>query len=285
MKLYIVSGTSGAGKSIALQALEDLGVYCIDNLPLGMLPEFVSQLAVAKECDFDAAAVGIDARNLGHDFSQFQDVLRETKRFALECELFFLDAETSTLLKRFSETRRRHPLTKNEKSLVEAIDAERLLLKPISEHADWYIDSSRTTVHQLREMIRERTRHGGSRFMSLLFLSFGFKNGLPTDTDFMFDVRCLPNPHWEPALRLQTGMDAEVAEFLRSQEDVAQMLGDVETFLVKWIPHFEAENRSYMTVAIGCTGGRHRSVYLVEALAKRFKEKRPNILVRHRELT
>ena len=284
MKLYIVSGTSGAGKSIALQALEDQGIYCIDNLPLNMLPTLASQLSGNKARGFHAAAVGIDARNLGHDFSLFNSVMDEIERCGLEPEIFFLDADVAILLKRFSETRRRHPLTKMDKPLNEAIQAERLVLRPIMERADWHIDTSRTTIHQLREMMRDRVRSQHSRFMSLLFLSFGFKNGLPVDADYIFDVRCLPNPHWDPALRPYTGMDEIVAKFLREQPTVIKMYDDIKDFLSGWIAGFEAENRSYMTVGIGCTGGQHRSVFLVESLAAYFKERRPNVLIRHREL-
>ena len=284
MKLYIVSGTSGAGKSIALQALEDLGIYCIDNLPLNMLPALVTQLTENHSRGFQSAAVGIDARNLGHDFSRFQSIMDDIERSGLESEIFFLDADSDILLKRFSETRRRHPLTKSDKPLYEAIKAERAVLKPISEQADWHIDSSRTTIHQLRDMMRDRVRAQNSRYMSLLFLSFGFKNGLPADVDFSFDVRCLPNPHWDPTLRPYTGLDEVVANFLKEQPDVMKMHDHIAAFLSEWIPRFEADNRSYMTVGIGCTGGQHRSVFLVELLASYFKEKRPNVLIRHREL-
>lgn len=284
MKLYIVSGTSGAGKSIALQALEDQGSYCIDNLPLNMLPLLALQLAEKQDKDFQSAAVGIDARNLGHDFARFENVMADIERSGLECEVFFIDADNTTLFKRFSETRRRHPLTKMGKPLGEAIEAERLVLRPIMERADWNIDTSRTTIHQLRDMMRDRVRTSSSRFMSLLFLSFGFKNGLPVDADFVFDVRCLPNPHWDPKLRPYTGMDEVVAAFLREQPTVVKMHKNIAKFLLSWIDCFEADNRSYMTVGIGCTGGQHRSVYIVETLANYFKERRPNVLVRHREL-
>jgi len=284
MKLYIVSGTSGAGKSIALQALEDQGIYCIDNLPLTMLPALVAQLSENQPRDFQAAAVGVDARNLGHDFSRFQAVMADIARSGLDSEIFFLDADTSLLLKRFSETRRRHPLTKSDKPLFEAIHAERMMLKPISESADWHIDTTRTTIHQLREMMRDRVRSQNSRFMTLLFLSFGFKHGSAADADFVFDVRCLPNPHWDPQLRAYTGMDERVADFLRDQAPVMKMQENIGQFLLEWIPSFEAENRSYMTVGVGCTGGQHRSVFIVESLARMFKEKRPNVLIRHREL-
>ncbi len=285
MKLIIVSGTSGAGKSIALQALEDLGFYCIDNLPIGMLPVFATQIVSPSQRGYDDAAVGIDARNLKGDFSQFQNMLDGIRRAGLACEIFFLDADTSTLLKRYSETRRRHPLTNSNVPLYEAIKAERGLLKPMAECADWHIDTSRTTIHQLREIIRERVKDKISQSLSLLFLSFGYKHGLPSDADFVFDLRCLPNPHWDPFLRPKTGRDDEVVEFLQSQSSVEKMLGGIVGFLNDWVPYFEAENRSYLTVAVGCTGGQHRSVYMVEALAARLRPTYPNVLVRHRELS
>lgn len=281
MKLLIISGVSGSGKSIVLHALEDLDYYCIDNLPAGLLPAFAAQMKGAAHLYSDAA-VGIDARNLAADFRHFPQILNDIEAQGLECETFFLDADDNTLLKRFSETRRKHPLTSHEISLAEAIRLERALLEPISASADWHIDTSRTNIHQLRGMIQ--TRVANRIALSLLFVSFGYKHGLPVDADFIFDVRCLPNPHWEAHLRSQTGLDAEVVAFLEQQLPVMQMFNDIAVFLETWIPRFEQENRSYVTVAIGCTGGQHRSVYLVERLAKHFLDARGNVLVRHREL-
>ncbi|NOY71085.1 MAG: RNase adapter RapZ [Gammaproteobacteria bacterium] len=285
MKLIIVSGTSGAGKSIALQALEDLGLYCIDNLPIAMLPVFARQMVSPAQQVYDYAAVGIDARTLGGDFSQVQEMLDDIRKMGIEHEIIFLDADESTLLKRFSETRRRHPLTGVDVPLFEAIQAERVLLSSLSSTANWHIDTGMTNVHQLRELISERLRHQKSQALSILFLSFGYKNGMPADADIIFDVRCLPNPHWDPQLRDQTGHDQDVIHFLESQILVQDMLDDLGTYLTKWLPHYQAQNRSYMTIAIGCTGGQHRSVYCVEKMAKILRKKHSDLVVRHRELS
>lgn len=284
MKLVIVSGTSGAGKTIALQVLEDLGFYCIDNLPVALLPSFVLQLTAAAGRGFGDAAVGVDARNMVGDFTEFGAILDNIRSQGFSCELIFLDADTQILLKRFSETRRRHPLSRKGVSLREAIIAERQLLKPIAERADWHLDTTRTTLHQLRDMVRARLETATNTGLTLQFLSFGFKYGVPLDVDNMFDVRCLPNPHWDPALRTKTGKEPEVIEFLRAQPLVGKMCDDISHFVENWLPAYEEENRSYVTVAVGCTGGQHRSVYIVEYLAARFAQARANVVVRHREL-
>ena len=284
MRLVVVSGLSGSGKSIALQALEDVGFYCIDNLPIGLLPTFVAQLMASPRNTYGEAAVGIDVRNLGNDFDRFQSTLAEIQQSGLQCDIFFLDTETDTLLKRFNETRRRHPLTKANIPLLEAIRLERDLLRPMADAATWRIDTTQTTIHQLREMMRERVRGGSEQTLSVLLLSFGYKFGTPRDADFIFDVRCLPNPHWDPALRSKTGKDSEVMQFLVQQPQVTQMRDGLQRFLDEWLPQFETDNRSYMTVAIGCTGGQHRSVYMVEQLAESLRKTRKNVLVRHREL-
>ena len=281
MKLLIVSGLSGSGKSIALHALEDLDYYCIDNLPMELLSAFAAQMSGAKS-QYQDAAVGVDARNLATDFQNFPQIVTNIKQAGLQCEIFFLDADDATLFKRFSETRRKHPLTRSDVSLAEAIRAERRLLEPIAALADWHIDTSRTNIHQLRSLIQSRVARQIS--LSLSFVSFGYKHGVPVDADFVFDVRCLPNPHWEPPMRLLTGLDSDVVHFLESHSMVEQMFGDIKKFPETWIPQFEAENRNYVTVAIGCTGGQHRSVYLVERLAAYFLRTRPNVLRRHREL-
>lgn len=284
MKLVIISGLSGSGKSTALQALEDLNFYCIDNLPVGLLPAFATQMINAAQRDYSNAAVCIDARNLTHDLAHFPDLLDELKGSGLACEIFFLEADDGTLLKRFSETRRKHPLTRLGMPLAEAIARERTLLDPMSTHAAVHIDTSQMNAHQLRVAVRKRVEAKAAPGMTLLFQSFGYKKGLPADADFIFDVRCLPNPHWEPPLRALTGNDAEVAAFLQNQPAVARMFEEIKAFLEGWITHFEADNRSYMTVALGCTGGQHRSVYLAKLLADYFRQKRDNVLVRHREL-
>lgn len=283
MRLVIISGLSGSGKSIALNTLEDVGFYCIDNLPVGLLSAFARNVTeTATEAGLHYA-VGIDARNGPKDLARFPEILQEITDRGIHCEILALDAERDTLLKRFSETRRRHPLSGPGIPLSEAIAQERSLLKPILQRADLVIDTTRTTVHQLRDLVRKRLVRE-PHTMSLLFESFGYKQGLPPDADFVFDVRCLPNPHWEPELRALTGMDSAVAKFLAGQESVNRYYRQVENFLEAWIPQFERENRSYLTIAIGCTGGQHRSVYLANRLADHFRAQRANVTVRHREL-
>lgn len=284
IKLTIISGVSGSGKSIALHVLEDLGYYSIDNLPIGLLPAFAEQIAANPDSGLQRFAVGIDVRNLNKDLNRFPDILRELRRGGIACELFFLDADDAVLLKRFSETRRRHPLTSDTLPLEEAIQAERRLLEPLIDAADLMLDTSSTNVHQLRDLIRERVGEQVAGNMSLLFESFGYKHGLPVDADFVFDVRCVPNPHWEPELRGLTGRDAPVVHYLEREPQVEAMYQDIRRFLETWVPRFEADNRTYMTVAIGCTGGQHRSVYMVERLTAHFRALRDNVLVRHREL-
>lgn len=284
MKLIVVSGLSGSGKTIALQALEDVGTYCIDNLPFKLLPSLATHLSHAARLQQKDAAVGIDARNLADDFESFPEILAQVRAQGIRCEIVFLTADDNTLLKRFSETRRKHPLSSATVPLNEAVMAERRLLAPVATHADWHLDTSHTTVHQLRGLVRERMGHGEASRLSLLFLSFGYKHGLPPDADFVFDVRCLPNPYWEPRLRPYTGLDPEVVAFLEQQPAVTRMFESISGFLDTWISSFETENRSYMTVAVGCTGGYHRSVHLVDRLAKHYAARRNNVLARHREL-
>ncbi|MCO6441487.1 MAG: RNase adapter RapZ [Nitrococcus mobilis] len=283
MRLVIISGLSGSGKSIALNTLEDTGFYCIDNLPVGLLSAFARHVTETPTAASQHYAVGIDARNGPEDLTRFPTILQEIMARDIHCEILALDAEHATLLKRFSETRRRHPLSGPDIPLAEAIECERVLLKPILERADLIIDTTRTTVHQLRDLVRKRlVREPYS--LSLLFESFGYKQGLPPDADYVFDARCLPNPHWEPELRSLTGLDAAVVSYLAAQQDVERYYRQVQDFLDEWIPHFERENRSYLTVAIGCTGGQHRSVYLANRLADHFRARRASITVRHREL-
>ncbi len=254
MRLLIISGTSGAGKSVVLHALEDIGYYCIDNLPMALIPAFAEEMATAKYHEYDTIAVGIDARNLNNDFAAFPAVLKQLKSTGLDSEVIFIDANDETLIKRFSETRRRHPLTNNEVPLEEAILQERLMLRPIASQSDMQLDSSRTNVHQLRDLVQARIGRSGSPTMSVLFESFGFKHGIPMEADFVFDVRCLPNPHWEPHLRSLTGKDFDVAHYLENHFEVNRMYDEIKSFLESWLPQFAADKRSYMTIAIGCTG-------------------------------
>jgi RNase adapter protein RapZ len=285
VRLLIISGLSGSGKSIALQALEDQDFYCIDNLPLGLLSQFTGQMAdSASQRNIDNVAVGIDARNLVRDLGHFSDNIAEIRGRGIACEVVFLTASDNVLIKRFSETRRKHPLTRSGVSLTEAIAEERALLSPISTNADLQIDTSNYNVHQLRGLVRERIVKRKLPSLSLQFVSFGYKHGIPADVDFVFDVRCLPNPYWDPQLRLRKGTDPEVVKFLEQQPGVRQMCEDIRSFLERWIPSFETENRNYITIAIGCTGGQHRSVYLADTLASHFRRSRDNVMIRHRDL-
>lgn len=284
MRLIIVSGLSGSGKSIVLHTLEDLNYYCIDNLPIGMLRALAEQFGAQGGLRAEKAAVGIDARNQPQDLKHFPQIVEQLEDSGLDCEIFFIHAGDETLLQRFSETRRKHPLTRDGITLAEAIALERGLLSPIAERADLQIDTTRTNVHQLRDLVRERVERRSPRALSLLFQSFGYKHGVPGDADFVFDLRCLPNPHWEVELRPLTGLDERVVAYLAAEPKVARMLEQLTQFLETWIPYFEAENRNYLTVALGCTGGQHRSVYLAERLAGHFRAARPHVSTRHREL-
>ncbi len=282
MRLICVSGLSGAGKSVVMHALEDLGYYCVDNLPLGLLEALAAELG--SHGAHARAAVGIDARNPGAPWQQVTAILEAIAARRVAVEVIFLEASDEVLIARFSETRRRHPLSGGATSLREAIERERELLAPLRDRADLRIDTSRTRLHDLRAMVVQRIDRRPAGRLSLLFESFAYRAGLPGDADMVFDVRCLPNPYWEPALRPLSGRDPEVVRFLSRQPLVAEMIADLTGLLEPWIPRFEAENRAYLTVAVGCTGGRHRSVYVAERLAEHFREQRPEVLLRHREL-
>lgn len=280
MRLVIISGRSGSGKTIALRALEDLGFYCIDNLPVTLLPDLEEHIKGAHTL----VAVSIDARNIPSDLLHFKEVIEGLYARGIHCEILYLDAEDNTLLMRFSETRRKHPLTNSGTSLREAIQKERELLTPIANLADLTIDTSPINRQCLHNLIRDRIANQNGSSLQLLLQSFGFKHGLPPDADFIFDLRCLPNPYWEKELREFTGLDHDVIQFLEKETSVQKMLQDILKFLENWIPSFEADNRSYLTIALGCTGGRHRSIYMVETIAKKIQQKFPNTEVRHRDL-
>ena len=289
MKLIVVSGRSGSGKSTALHALEDQGFHCVDNLPVGLLPRLVEN---AAEEGIDVPfAVGIDARNLPAALQRFPEIYTTLKaeRPDVQTELVFIDADPGTLVRRFSETRRRHPLTSGDVSLQDALAAEDDLLASIREQADLVFDTTRMTVHGLRDQIRERVAGRGTG-LSLLFRSFGFKRGVPVDADMVFDVRCLPNPHWLPELRDHDGREPRVSEWLAAHEEVHEMEADICRHVERWLPAYEANSRSYVTVAIGCTGGHHRSVYLAEHLGEYFARRarqeaiERDVLVQHRDL-
>jgi len=278
-KLVILSGRSGSGKTIALHALEDQEFYCIDNLPLSMMVDLVDKLSQHH----DQLAVSIDARAVPDDLADFNSVYQQLKQSAYDTEVIFLDADDATLLKRFSETRRRHPLTQSGLSLREAISKETALLERIRLAADLNIDSSILNVHQLRDMISSRVNNQETS-LDLMFISFGFKHGIPSDADFVFDARCLPNPYWDESLRAFSGKDKLVQEYLSDNGRVQEFFWQIKVFLHTWLPRFETENRSYLTVAIGCTGGQHRSVYMAETLAEHFRTEHAKVTVRHREL-
>ncbi len=284
MKLVIVSGLSGSGKTVALHTLEDEDYYCVDNLPLGLIPDFVENILNRNLQLYENIAVGIDARSDSHDLRQFNDIIKLLREKDIELEVIYLQAELTTLIKRFSDTRRKHPLTTKGLPLSEAIEVERNLLNAVSSEADLFIDTTYTNVHQLRDLIKAQVIKNKDTKLTLLFQSFGFKNGAPTDSDFVFDVRCLPNPHWEPKLRPLTGLDEDVIEFLQSQSDVQEMMDHIDGFLQHWIPKFKEQNRSYLTVSIGCTGGQHRSVFIAQQLYDNFRNSTDNVTIRHREM-
>ena len=277
MQLVIISGLSGSGKSVALNVLEDARYYCVDNLPATLLGETVAFLHGAG---YEKIAVSIDGRS-GAALTELPASMRGLRQQGVDVQLLFLDAKNYTLIKRFSETRRLHPLANGELTLGECITQERELLQEIGELGH-HIDTSEMSSNQLRDAIKAVVQIDRSG-LTLLFESFGFKDGIPLDADLVFDVRCLPNPHYDPLLRPLTGLDSAVCDFLDPIEDVQGMLGDIGDFVGRWLPRFQRDNRAYLTVAIGCTGGQHRSVFMVERLAKRF-ESQARVLTRHRQL-
>lgn len=283
MKLLIISGRSGSGKSTALNMLEDHGYYCIDNLPASLLPALATRVSSQGE-ELQYVAVSIDARNLPLDLQKVPTIIEQLNINGLQAEIIFLDAASPTLIKRFSESRRKHPLTTDKIGLREAINIESKLLEPLALLASLSIDTSNMSLHQLRDNIKTRVVANVDSSIALMFESFGYKHGVPIDADVVFDVRCLPNPYWDKELRPLTGLDAPVRKWLESQDEVQEMYADLCHYLDKWLPKFAESNRSYMTVAIGCTGGQHRSVYLSNRLSKHFSQTIKNARVLHREL-
>lgn len=282
--LIIVSGLSGSGKSVALRTLEDLGFYCVDNLPANLLPSTVADIAADPE-QGRRIAVSIDVRNLTHDLSRMGQLLSEVNAAGYQTRLVFFDTEDAVLIKRFSDTRRKHPLSLRGLTLSDAIAEERKQLRPLVALADTVIDSSEMNVHQLRKRVIDEVQDHAGQAVSVLFESFAYKKGVPSDADFVFDTRCLPNPHWLPALRPLSGKDQAVRDYFESDETVRAYLAQVTAFIDAWLPRFESESRSYLTVAFGCTGGRHRSVYLAESLARHCAAHgRDKVMVHHREL-
>ena len=283
-RLLIISGLSGSGKSVALHVLEDLGYYCIDNMPAALLKSVVNEVMQQNEHPEVRVAVGVDARNRPGDLKALPSLIDDLQRDDVRTELLFLQADDEVLLKRFSETRRRHPLAEPGTELRQAIELERDLLGPVINAADLIIDTTHTSVYELAEAIRNRVDRRKSNTLSVLIESFGFKHGIPADADFVFDLRCLPNPYWETSLRNKTGQDTAVAEFLDRQPQFNQMYEDILQFLSSWIPRYVSFDRSYLTVALGCTGGQHRSVYMAEKLTKSLKLVHDPVLTRHNEL-
>jgi UPF0042 nucleotide-binding protein len=284
MRLIIVSGLSGSGKSVALHMLEDIDFYCVDNIPAALLKPFISHTVRGMGDTYPRTAVGLDARNRANEIETIPALVKELRRSGIECDVLYLHAAEEVLLKRYAETRRKHPLVSGEVDLRKAIALERQLLEPISTAADWVIDTSNMGVHALREIVRERVERRREGRLSLMFESFGYKHGIPGDADFVFDVRSLPNPHWETALRNLNGRDPAVIEYLAGFAAVRSMVADLTAFLEKRLSEFSQANRSYLTIAIGCTGGRHRSVYIAEQLAEHFRKSYPQVLVRHDSL-
>lgn len=280
MKLIIISGRSGSGKSVVLRTLEDLGYYCVDNIPVNLLPTLTHTVVD----EYDLVAVSIDVRNLPKAPDELSEIL-DYLPSNWSVTILYLDASDDTLIKRFSETRRLHPLSKYNKSLTDAIQSETKMLTPIAESSDLYIDTDELSVHQLAELVRERILGKKSSRLVLVFESFGFKHGIPKDADYVFDARFLPNPHWEPELRPLNGLDAPVETFLGSLSIVTKFVWQIQSLVSTWLPHLERNNRSYVTIAIGCTGGQHRSVFVAETLSKAFKATHPDVQIRHRELS
>ncbi|MDK9739383.1 RNase adapter RapZ [Vibrio sp. D404a] len=283
MRLIVVSGQSGAGKSVALRVLEDLGYYCVDNLPVNLLGNFVESVKQSNQ----NVAVSIDIRNLPKEPHLVTETLVQLEDAAdIDVSVLFLDASKQTLLKRYSETRRIHPLSLgNDKlSLEQAIDLEKQLLSPLSDQADILIDSSDCNLYELSEQVRLKIEGKEKQELIIVFQSFGFKYGLPSDADYVFDVRFLPNPHWEPDLRPLTGLDAPIHSYLEKHQEVIELKQQIQGFVEQWLPMLEKNNRSYLTVAIGCTGGKHRSVYLTQKIGEYFDQLGHQVQIRHASL-
>ncbi|MBL4822855.1 MAG: RNase adapter RapZ [Colwellia sp.] len=279
MKLIIVSGRSGSGKSVALRVLEDLGYYCVDNIPINLLPALTHTVIN----DYENVAVSLDVRNLPKDPKDIPEIIEYLPN-AVEVSTLYLDADDNDLIRRFSETRRLHPLIKKNIALDQAIALEKELLTPISTNADLYINTSQLTPHQLADLVRERILGKKTGAMVLVFESFGFKHGIPADADYVFDARFLPNPFWEKELKPYTGLEQPVKDFLSSQPIVTKFVWQINSFMMTWLPHLERNNRSYVTIAIGCTGGKHRSVYIAELLANNFRKEQKDVQTHHRDI-
>ena len=279
MELIIISGRSGAGKSVALRALEDIGYYCVDNLPIDLLPQLADILSKTQK----AAAISLDIRNLPHSTETLDGVLNQVST-RHQIKIIFLDTDRSTLIRRYSDSRRLHPLSVKDLSLEAAIDAEKEQLEPLVQHANLIIDTGVLSTHELAERLREFLRGHSDKELKIIIESFGFKYGLPLDADYVFDVRFLPNPHWNPALRPMTGLEQPVIDFLAKHDEVANFIYKTRNYIETWLPMLEQNNRSYLTIAIGCTGGKHRSVYIAQQLGEYFQAKGKNVKIQHKSL-
>ncbi len=284
LRLIIVSGLSGSGKSVALHVLEDLGYYCIDNIPAALMKAAVDEVRTGGGRSAELLAIGVDARNRPQDLEALPSLIDALRKENVRTEIVFLHANDEILLQRYSESRRRHPLAEHGTQLRAAIKAERDVLAEINNSADLIIDTSDTSVHELADVIRERVDRRQTESLSVLIESFGFRYGIPADADFVFDLRSLPNPYWTIELRGLNGLDKEVCDFLNSEDSFIAMYDDIIGFLDRWIPHFENAHRAYLTVAVGCTGGQHRSVCMAEKLSAQLRNRHEPVLTRHNGL-
>jgi UPF0042 nucleotide-binding protein len=287
MEVVIVSGLSGAGKTVALKQLEDLGFYCIDNIPLDLAHPMIAHALAHPDQRYQRVALGVDARANAEEIASFPARIEALRAQGLDTRVLFLTAADEIILRRYSETRRRHPLANTEpaRSLAEALRHERTLLKPIADAADETLDTSEMNLHELRSAIHQRLCGPSRDSLTLNLISFGFKNGIPDAADFIFDARCLVNPHWIPELRALTGMDPPIVAYLEADPDVIAFRDDLAKFIGRWLPKFREQDRAYITIGVGCTGGRHRSVYLVEHLAAHLRPQVRTVIVTHRDVT
>ena len=279
MEIIIISGRSGAGKSVALRALEDAGYYCVDNIPLDLLPQLTDILSQSQS----SVAISLDIRNIPNSSNTLEQTLNTLQKYH-QLKIIFLEADHGTLIRRYSDSRRLHPLSLKDLSLEAAIDEEYRYLEPLIQHANFIIDTTHLSTHTLAERLREFLRGNSDKELKIIVESFGFKYGIPLDADYVFDVRFLPNPHWDPTLRPMTGLDTPVAEFLNSHTQVNEFIYLTRNYIDTWLPMLEKNNRSYLTIAIGCTGGKHRSVYIAQQLGEYFQAKGKIVQIQHKSL-
>ncbi|WP_118782130.1 RNase adapter RapZ [Haemophilus haemolyticus] len=279
MEIIIISGRSGAGKSVALRALEDAGYYYVDNIPLDLLPQLTDILSQSQS----SVAISLDIRNIPNSTNTLEQTLNTLQKYH-QLKIIFLEADRGTLIRRYSDSRRLHPLSLKDLSLEAAIDEEYRYLEPLIQHANFIIDTTHLSTHTLAERLREFLRGNSDKELKIVVESFGFKYGIPLDADYVFDVRFLPNPHWDPTLRPMTGLDTPVAEFLNSHTQVNEFIYLTRNYIDTWLPMLEKNNRSYLTIAIGCTGGKHRSVYIAQQLGEYFQAKGKIVQIQHKSL-